>query len=57
MALALVPRLLASLASSVLRGHGLEVGWRDHLRLVVPVAGPALAAAALVLAAERALRG
>jgi arsenical pump membrane protein len=39
-------------------GHdGVVVRWRDHARLIVPVAAPALVAAALVLAAERALMG
>ncbi len=41
----------------VLRDHGLALGWRDHVRCLAPVAAPAVAAAAAVLAVERALHG
>jgi arsenical pump membrane protein len=41
----------------ILRAEGIVVRWRTHLRLVAPVALPALAVAAATLAIERALVG
>ena len=41
----------------ILRADQLAIGWRRHLRLAVPVAGPALVAAAATLALERAVMG
>lgn len=41
----------------VARDEGLSVGLRRYVRITVPIAGPALIAAVVVLAAENALTG
>jgi Na+/H+ antiporter NhaD/arsenite permease-like protein len=41
----------------IARNEGLKIGLRRYLRITVPIAGPALIAAVVVLAAGRALTG
>jgi len=41
----------------ILRAEGLDPGWRRYIALTLPVAGPALLAAALTLAGQRAVFG